>query len=83
MIVHSFHVSADQRRRGLGRKLFDAAKEEARKHEAAALYISACSSEETINFYLAMGCHLSQSPIPEIVADEPWDIQLECSLGDQ
>lgn len=83
MIVHSFHVSADQRRRGLGRRLFEAAKAEARKHGAAALYISACSSEETIKFYLAMGCCPSMHPIPEMVADEPWDIQLECRLDDQ
>lgn len=83
MIVHSFHVSADQRRRGLGRMLFEAAKDEARKHAASALYISACSSEETINFYLAMGCRLSLHPIPELAADEPWDIQLECGLDRQ
>lgn len=80
MIVHSFHVSADQRRRGLGRRLFAAAKEEARRHGAAALYISACSAEETIRFYQAMGCRLSPNPIPAIVQDEPWDIQLEYSL---
>lgn len=80
MIVHSFHVSADQRRRGLGRRLFEAAKDEARKHGAAALYISACSSEETIRFYLAMGCHLSPHPIAAMVEDEPWDIQLEYDL---
>lgn len=83
MIVHSFHVSADQRRRGLGRMLFAAAKDEARRHGAAALYISACSSEETINFYLAMGCQLSPRPIQAMVDDEPWDIQLECALDEQ
>lgn len=82
MIVHSFHVSADQRRRGLGRMLFDAAREEARRHGAVALYISACSSEETIRFYLAMGCRMSLHPIPEMAADEPCDLQLECRLLD-
>lgn len=80
MVVHSFHVSADQRRRGLGSKLFEAAKAEARDHHAAALYISACSAEETIRFYLAMGCHLSPNPIAAMVEDEPWDIQLEYTL---
>ncbi len=83
MIVDSFHVSADQRRQGLGRKLFEAAKEEARKLGAAALYISACPSEETIKFYLAMGCHPSTNPIPEMVDDEPLDIQLECMLDEK
>lgn len=82
MIVHSFHVSADQRRRGLGRRLFEAAKAEARNHQASALYISACSSEETIRFYLSIGCHLSPNPILAMVEDEPWDIQLEYDLED-
>lgn len=80
MIVHSFHVSTDQRRRGLGSKLFEAAKAEARGRHAVALYISACSAEETIRFYLAMGCRLSPNPIPAMVEDEPWDIQLEYPL---
>lgn len=55
----------------------------ARRHGAAALYISACSAEETIAFYLAMGCRLSPSPIPAMAQDEPWDIQLEYSLTAQ
>lgn len=80
MIVHSYHVSAEHRRRGLGRMLFDAAKEEALKAGADALYISACSAEETIRFYLAMGCRLSEKPIPEMVEDEPFDIQMEYRL---
>ena len=80
MIVDSFHVSADQRRRGLGRRLFETAKAEVRKHGAVALYISACSAEETIRFYLAMGCRPSRDPIPTMVLDEPWDIQLEYDL---
>lgn len=80
MIVDNFNVSADHRRRGLGRMLFDAARHEARARGAKALYISACSSQETIDFYLAMGCRLSPAPIPAMVEDKPWDIQLECPL---
>ena len=47
MILDMMQVSAACRGQGIGRKLFDSGKEEARKAGAEALYISACSSEET------------------------------------
>lgn len=80
MIVDSFHVSRDCRRLGIGRMLFEAASNEAVKHGAEALYISACSAEETINFYLAMGCYPSKAPIEEYAEEEPFDIQMEYKL---
>jgi len=80
MIVDSFHVCHEFRRKGIGRALFKAAVEEARKNGARALYISACSAKETIDFYRAMGCHVSADPIPECVEDEPCDIQMECDV---
>ena len=43
--------SSEFRGQGIGRQLFEAGKAEARKAGAEALYISACSSEETIAFY--------------------------------
>ncbi len=51
MILDQMHVSAVCRGQGIGRKLFEKGKEEAKKAGAEALYISACSSEETIAFY--------------------------------
>ena len=60
------------------RKLFDVGKEEARKAGAEALYISACSSEETIAFYKAMGAELTDCPIKEIAEAEPYDLQMVC-----
>ena len=54
MILDLMQVSATCRGQGIGRKLFDVGKEEARKAGAEALYISACSSEETIAFYKAI-----------------------------
>ena len=80
MIIDSFHVSADKRRQGCGRALFEAAKTEARERGAAALYVSACSAQETIDFYMAMGFRVSRHPIQSCVDDEPWDIQMECVL---
>ncbi len=77
MIVDSFHVSREFRRQGIGRALFQAAVAEAKRHHAGGLYISACSAKETIDFYLAMGCHVSPAPIAEYAEAEPCDIQLE------
>ena len=78
MILDMMQVSAVCRGQGIGRKLFNAGKEEARKAGAEALYISACSSEETIAFYKAMGAELTDCPIKEIAEDEPYDLQMIC-----
>ena len=78
MILDMMQVSAACRGQGIGRKLFDSGKEEARKAGAEALYISACSSEETIAFYKAMGAELADCPIKEIAEEEPYDLQMIC-----
>ena len=78
MILDMMQVSATCRGQGIGRKLFNVGKEEARKAGAEALYISACSSEETIAFYKAMGAELTDCPIKEIAEDEPYDLQMVC-----
>lgn len=80
LIIDSFHVSGDFRRRGIGRALLEAAKREALHRGARALYASCCSAEETIKFYTAMGFRLSDDPIPEYVEDEPCDLQMECPV---
>ena len=80
LIIDSFHVSGDYRHRGIGRALFEAARQEALKMGAHALYASCCSSEETINFYSAMGFRLSPDPIPSLAAAEPYDLQMECKI---
>ena len=78
MILDMMQVSAACRGQGIGRKLFDSGKEEARKAGAEALYISACSSEETIAFYKAMRAEPADCPIKEIAEDEPYDLQMIC-----
>jgi len=80
MIVESFHVSGECRRQGIGRRLFEAAKAEAKGRGAKQLYISACSAEETVAFYFAMGCYVSKNPIKKYAEDEPCDLQLECDV---
>lgn len=80
MIIDSLHVSEEYRRKGIGKALFETAKAEAGKHGAKALYLSACSAQETIDFYLAMGCRVSPNPIQAYADREPFDIQMECPL---
>lgn len=80
MILDIIQVSLAYRGNGIGKKLFNIGKQEAKKAGAKALYISACSSEETIAFYKAMGAELTNSPIREIADDEPYDLQMVCSV---
>ena len=80
MILDMMHVSADYRGKGIGRQLFNCAKEEAKKSGATSLYISACSAEETIAFYKAMGAEITENPIKEFAEAEPYDLQMICRL---
>lgn len=80
MVLDVMQVSAPYRGMGIGRKLFCICKEEAKKASAKALYISACSSEETIAFYKAMGSVVTNDPIHEIADDEPYDLQMVCNV---
>lgn len=63
MNLDVIQVTRPCRGRGIGRKLFDIGKAEAKKAGAKALYISACCAEETIAFYKAMGAEITDSPI--------------------
>lgn len=80
MIVDSLHVSRGYRRRGIGRILMNAAGEEALRRGAKALYMSCCSAKETIDYYMAKGCRLSENPIPAYAEEEPCDLQMELAL---
>lgn len=76
MVLEYLHVSAEYRGQGIGRKLFNLARQEAKKTGAEAIYISACSSEETVAFYMAMGAVLTKKPIKEFSENEPYDLQM-------
>jgi len=62
----------------LGTQLFERAKAAARERGARRLYISASPSENTVNFYLRLGCEVAAAPDPELFELEPEDIHLEC-----
>src|SRR5205814_7528782 len=72
------HVSRAYRKTGLGARLFRLAGSTARERGARQMYISATPSENTINFYLRLGCAIAMHPDPEQFALEPEDIHLEC-----
>ena len=67
-------VGSAYRNRGLGTQLFERAKAAARERGAKRLYISATASENTVNFYLRLGCTVAGEPDPELVELEPEDI---------
>jgi predicted N-acetyltransferase YhbS len=71
------HVSHGQRKQGLGTKLFHLAVEHARSRGAKKLYISATPSENTINYYMKLGCVLATEIDPDLFALEPKDIHLK------
>ncbi len=78
--LSSLHVSEDMRRKGIGKALFRAAAEWARKQEAKKLYISAHSAIESQAFYRAMGCVEAVEYNQKHVAAEPYDCQMEYVL---
>jgi GNAT superfamily N-acetyltransferase len=71
-------VSRSYRHKGLGTRLFELAKATARRRGAKRLYISATPSENTVNFYLRLGCAVAAAPDQELFDLEPEDIHLEC-----
>lgn len=80
MILDLIQVDKDWRGHGIGRILWEKAVEEARLNGARELYISACPSEETINFYRATGARVTDNPIVSIANEEPEDLQLVCPI---
>lgn len=78
--LSSLHVSSDIRGKGIGKKLFEMAKQWAKKQGADKLYISSHSAVETQAFYKAMGCKEARIYNQEHVLNEPFDCQLECKL---
>lgn len=78
--VVCFQVSKPYRGKGIGRKLFNMVKEEAKIIGAEKLYISSHSSKESQNAYKSLGCVLAKERNEDLVKEEPFDIQLEYSL---
>jgi len=75
------HVGKPYRRTGLGKTLFECAAQRAEEMGAKKLYISATPSENTIGFYMRLGCTLASEIDAELFALEPEDIHLEYVLA--
>ncbi len=74
------HLSKDYRGQGIGKELFYITALEAKKYGAKKLYISAHPAIETQGFYMQSGCKQAEYINEEILAEEPYDIQLEFRL---
>lgn len=74
------HISRSHRKQGLGKILFNKVVQKAKERGARKLYISATPSENTVNFYLNLGCVVTPKPDKELFELEPEDIHLEYTL---
>ena len=74
------HVSRRHRRAGLGRVLFEKAVERASELGARRLYISSTPSENTVHFYLRLGCCVTDDVDAALFELEPEDIHLEFEI---
>lgn len=74
------YVDRAYRKTGLGRRLFEAAVEEARRRGARRLYISSCETKNTVDFYRHLGCKMTSEVDPELLALEPMDIHMEFEI---
>lgn len=79
--LSSLHVSAELRRRGIGKKLFFMAALKAKEAGADRLYISAHSAVETQGFYLSAGCRDAEEINAFHAEKEPCDRQMEYDLS--
>jgi GNAT superfamily N-acetyltransferase len=74
------YVSRSHRGKGVGSRLFQYVKDMARRNGARGLYISSTPTENTVNFYLRLGCKIALEPDPTLFTLEPEDIHLTCTL---
>ena len=74
------HVGRSHRGSGLGRTLFHKAVARARERGARRLYISSTPSENSVGFYLGLGCRLTKEVDPELFELEPGDIHMEFDI---
>lgn len=82
MVMPYIHVSKPYRHMGIAKKLFKMICEEAKRHGAEKLYISAHPAVETYRFYESVGCVLTQNILKIMFEKEPADLQLEKDLYD-
>ena len=70
-------ISAEYRRKGIGRKLFFMCAEKAKQWGVDKFYICAASFEETLAYYYSLGCEDAKEINQELYESDEYDIQLE------
>ena len=80
VLLDQTFISADYRRKGIGKKLFLMSAEEARQWGVENLYICAASSEATLLYYASLGCKDAQEINQELYESDTRDIQLEYDI---
>ncbi len=79
--MYFLHVSNGYRHQGIGRRLFEITRDRAREMGARRLFVSGLPSENTIRFYMAMGCEIAEDVDPVLRQREPDDIHMDMGLG--
>jgi len=77
VLLDQMFISAGYRRMGIGKKMFFMCAEQAKLWGADKFYICAGSSEETLNFYIALGCENAKEVNQALYEQDENDIQLE------
>jgi GNAT superfamily N-acetyltransferase len=74
------HVSDGYRRQGVASRLYDEVLRMARADGATHLYVSATPSESAVGFYTSKGFRPTDTPHPDLLAEEPDDIHMVLEL---
>lgn len=78
--LEALFVDRGARRRGIGSALIAGLEAEARAGGATALVVSAAPSRSAVGTYLRAGFAPTDEPVPELVALEPEDVQMDKTL---
>ena len=74
--LDNMQVSNGYRNKGIGKKLFEMCVKKAKETEIEKIYISANPSEDTVKFYISVGCKDAMEINKELAEKEPYDRQM-------
>jgi predicted N-acetyltransferase YhbS len=80
VLLDQIFISNEYRRKGIGKRLFFLAADETRLWGVERFYICAGSAEETIAFYMSLGCEEAKEVNTMLYENDTRDIQLEYNL---
>ncbi|MGM9986150.1 MAG: GNAT family N-acetyltransferase [Bacillaceae bacterium] len=74
------YISTNYRKKGIGKNLVNLLSDKAKELGAKSLYISATPFKNTVDFYFAVGAHLTSEINAELYQLEPDDIHMVLNL---